>query len=141
MLPDIEWQNVTARKIPRAIREFVLRFLPSIESLETFVVLQRNTTRSWSAADIAVELGMAESTAEDVLERLASNNFLDVKISNEILYRFNPATAALEQSAALCADLYRRERIAMVNLVTAAPVSPMRDFAEAFRLTKARRDG
>ena len=132
---------MAAPKVPKPIREFVLRFLPSIEHLETFVVLHRNTTRSWSAADIAIELGVAESTAADVLERLASNNFLDVKISNEILYRFNPATVALEQSAAACADLYRRERIAMINIVTAAPVSPMRDFAEAFRLTKGRRDG
>jgi DNA-binding IclR family transcriptional regulator len=132
---------VAARKIPKAVRNFVLRYMPSVEHLETLMVLLRNTTRSWSAADVAGELGIAESTAADVLERLASDNFLDVKISNEILYRFNPATAVLEQAAAACSDLYRRERIAMINIVTAAPVSPMRDFAEAFRLTKGRRNG
>jgi hypothetical protein len=132
---------VAAPKIPREIREFVARFLPSVEHLEAFIVLHKNTTRSWSAADMAVELRIPESTAEDVLERLASDNFLDVKISNDILYRFNPATDALEALSARVADLYVRERIAMINVVTAATLSPIHDFAEAFRLKKGRKDG
>jgi hypothetical protein len=131
---------VAATKIPKDIREFVARYLPSVEHLEVFIVLQRNTTRSWSAPDMSTELRIPESTAENVLERLASDNLLDVKISNEILYRFNPATAALETSAALCADLYVRERIAMINLVMAATLGPMHDFAEAFRIKKGTRD-
>jgi hypothetical protein len=132
---------VAAPKIPREIREFVARFLPSVEHLEAFIVLHKNTTRSWSAADMAVELRIPESTAEDVLERLASDNFLDVKISNDILYRFNPATDALGALSARVADLYVRERIAMINVVTAATLSPIHDFAEAFRLKKGRKDG
>ena len=131
---------MAATKIPKDIREFVARYLPSVEHLEIFIVLQRNTTRSWSAPDMSTELRIPESTADNVLERLASDNFLDVKISNEILYRFNPATAALETSAALCADLYARERIAMINLVMAATLRPMHDFAEAFRIKKGTRD-
>lgn len=132
---------MAANRVPKEIREFVARFLPSVEHLETFITLQRNTTKSWSAPDIAAELRIPTSTAADVLEQLASNNFLDVKISNEILYRFNPATAALEEAAARCADFYVRERIAMINAVTAAPLTPMREFAEAFRIKKGRTDG
>lgn len=89
---------------------------------------------------MSAELRIPESTAADVLERLASDNFLDVKISNDILYRFNPATIALEEAAARCAEFYRRERIAMINMVMAAALGPMHDFAEAFRLKKGRSD-
>ena len=131
---------MAARKIPKDIREFVARFLPGVEYLETFIVLQRNTTRTWSPADVGIELRIQESTAADVLERLASDNFLDVKISNEILYRFNPATPALEARAARCAEFYLHERIGMINLVMAATLGPMHDFAEAFRIKKARGD-
>jgi hypothetical protein len=127
---------VTATRIPKEIRDFVARFLPSVEHLETFIALQRNTTKSWSAQDLCAELRIPESVAGDVLERLASHNFLDVRISNEILYRFNPATPALDASAAACADFYRRERIAMINLVMAATLGPLHDFAEAFRIKK-----
>ena len=128
-------------KIPKDVREFIVRYLPSVEHLETFIVLQRNTTRSWNAADVSAELRIPESTAADVLEQLASDNFLDVKISNEILYRFNPATAPLEDMAARCADLYLHQRIAIINTVLAASVGPMHDFAEAFRFKKGNAGG
>ena len=129
---------MAATRIPRDIKDFVARFLPSVEHLETFITLQRNTTKSWSAQDLSAELRIPESVAGDILERLASDNFLDVKISNEILYRLNPATAALEGASTLCADFYQRERIAMINLVMAATLGPMRDFAEAFRLKRGK---
>lgn len=133
---------MSSSKLPKEVREFVARFLPSVEHLETLIALQRNTTRSWSPSDIAAELRIQEATAADVLERLASDNFLDVKISNDILYRFNPATAELEAISARCADFYVRERIAMTHLVMAASLGPMHDFAEAFRLKKrAKNDG
>ena len=132
---------MAAPRIPREVRDFVARYLPSVEHLETFIVLQRNSTRSWSASDLSAELRIPQSAAEDVLERLASDNFLDVKISNEILYRFNPATAALEAVSAQCAESYQRERIAMINLVMAAAIGPMHDFAEAFRIKKGRNHG
>jgi hypothetical protein len=127
---------VAAPHIPKEVRDFVARFLPSVEHLETFITIQRNTTKSWSAADLSVELRIPESEASGVLERLASDNFLDVKISNEILYRFNPANAALESAAAQCAHCYLHHRIAMINLVMAATLRPMHDFAEAFRIKK-----
>jgi len=132
---------VASSRIPKDVRDFVARFLPSVEHLETFIVLQRNTTRSWSASDLSAELRIPQSAADDLLERLASDNFLDVRISNEILYRFNPATAALEAASALCAEFYQRERIAMINLVMSATLGPMHDFAEAFRLKKGKSNG
>jgi hypothetical protein len=132
---------VAVPKVPKDIREFIARYLPSVEHLETFIVLQRNTTRSWNAADVAAELRIPETTAADVLERLASDNFLDVKISNEILCRFNPATAALEDLAARCADMYLRQRIAIINTVMTASLGPMHDFAEAFRFKKGKAGG
>ncbi len=63
---------MAATKIPKDIREFVARYLPTVEHLEIFIVLQRNATRSWSAPDMSTELRIPESTAEDVLEQLAS---------------------------------------------------------------------
>jgi hypothetical protein len=126
--------------LPRAVRDFVARFLPDVEHLEAFIILQRNPARSWNASDLSAELRIPESSAEAVLERLASDNFLDVKISNEILYRFSPATAEREAASAQCAAVYQRERIAMTNFVMSGTLGPMRDFAEAFRIKKGKRN-
>ena len=110
---------MVSTSIPGDIQDFLAHYLPGLDYLETFIVLQRNASRLWSATDVSAELRIPTATAEQVLERLASDNFLEVKIANELLYRFNPATAALETSAAHCADLYVHERIAMISLVTA----------------------
>jgi hypothetical protein len=107
------------------VQDFVVRFLPSVEHLEIFIVLQRNTARSWSAREIATQVRISEAAAARVLERLASDNFLAVRISNDILYRFNPANDALRALSAGCADWYGRERISMIKLLTDAIVSPL----------------
>ena len=124
------------QKVPAEIREFVARHLKTVEHLEVFMLLQRTASRSWSPSDIAAELRIPEDTAATVLEQLASDNFLDIKILNDILYRFNPATPALEAVAKRSAEFYVRARIAMMNLVTTRGLGPIQDFADAFRLKK-----
>lgn len=108
---------MTAARVPKDIRQFVARFLPRVEHLEVLMILQRAAARSWSPSEIAAWLRIPESTAADVLEQLALDNFLDVKISNEILYRFKPATADLVLAVADCAEFYQRERTAMIDAV------------------------
>lgn len=122
--------------IPADVRDFIARYLPSVEHLEIFVILQRQPTRSWSPPEMAEELRITVGTAADALEQLASQNFLDIRISNDILYRFNPATPALTREANRCAEYYVSERITVINLVTAGGLGAIRSFAEAFRLKK-----
>lgn len=100
------------------------------------MLLRQNTTRSWNGREIAAELRISSATADAVLERLASHNFLDVKLSNDILYRYNPMAPELESLATRCADFYLRERIAIINLVTSGTLMPLQDFADAFRLKR-----
>lgn len=120
--------------IPDDIRAFIIRYLTSIEHLEVFVLLQRSIDRYWSASEVAAELRIPIARSEQVLERLASNNFLDIKILNDVVYRFNPATSDIDEISNRCAALYRTERLAMIKLIMSAPSDPMRDFADAFRI-------
>ena len=112
-------------KVPPDIRDFVDRCLPGLAFLETLMLLCDGRTRSWSASAVAQAAGLDESVAADVLERLAQDNLLDVTISNDVLYRFNPATRALAELSLRCADLYARERTSLITLVTAGPTRPM----------------
>jgi hypothetical protein len=111
---------VACSRVPKDVRDFVAGHLPSVDDLEALMLLQRTAARSWSSPELAAELRISESTAEAVLERLASCNFLDVKISNDVLFRFNPVSPDLGVMAARCAECYVRDRSAMINLVTPA---------------------
>lgn len=108
---------VSSPPVPKEIRDFVARHLRSVEHLEAFILLRQNTARAWTSREIAEELHIAGATADTVLEHLASDNFLDVKISSDILFRYSPASAKLAEIAARCAEYYGRERMAIVNLV------------------------
>lgn len=105
--------------VPADVRDFIAWYLPDVEHLEVLMALQRNAARAWSPSAVAAELRIPTGTAADALERLARDNFLEVKISNEILYRFNPANPGLAAAARRCADFYSREREAMIDLLAA----------------------
>jgi hypothetical protein len=110
---------VSYNRIPIEVRQFVARFLPSVAHLETFIVLQKDPTRWWTAAELAQDVRIGDATAADILEQFASANFLAVRISGDILYRFNPATHAIESTSSRCADWYIFERLTMIDLITA----------------------
>jgi hypothetical protein len=82
------------------------------------VSAQRRTPRS--VHDAASESGRILEPARDG-SGASRDNFLDIKISNEVMYRFDPPDPALAQAAQQCADFYGRDRIAMMNLVTMTP--------------------
>jgi hypothetical protein len=128
-------------RILKEVKEFIARYLPSVEHLEVFMLLQQNPARSWSPADVAAELAIPDHAAAGVLERLASDNFLDIRILKDVVYRFNPVSPALAEVAARCADTYRRERILLTKLATAAATGPMHDFADSFRLKRDKGSG
>jgi hypothetical protein len=115
---------VSHYRVPVDVRQFVARFLTSVAHLETFIVLQKDPTRWWNAAQLAADIGIAEATAADVLEQFASANFLAVRISGDILYRFNPATDAIESISSRCADWYLFERVTLIDFVITAATRP-----------------
>jgi hypothetical protein len=122
-----------SNRIPTEIRQFVARFLPSVAHLETFIALQKDPMRWWNAAELAEDVRIGEATAADVLEQFASANFLAVRISGDILYRFNPATRAIESISSRCRDWYIFERPTMIDFIKTAAHSRRDDFSGLFR--------
>jgi hypothetical protein len=64
----------------------------SIEELEVLLRLADNRARYCSAATIATEAGLPPVAASAALETLASRNLLDVRITDTVLYRLDPAS-------------------------------------------------
>jgi hypothetical protein len=94
------------------------------------MLLQRTRERFSSAAEIADELTMTHEAAAQVLENLGSYNLLDVKVSDDLRYRYNPATPTLDSAATQSAESYQRQRIALIRLVTTGSGRATRTFAE-----------
>ena len=128
-------------KNQRDVKDFVAKYVPSVEHLEVLALLQRNPTKSWNPVEVAAELRIRDVVAADVLERLASDNFLSIQLLNDVSYRFSPVSATLSEAAARCIDTYRREPIAVIRLIMSGASEPIRDFARAFRIKQDKSSG
>jgi hypothetical protein len=81
---------------------------------------------------------VAERLARATLERFAQQNLLDIRISDDVRYRFQPGTDQLETAASAFAAAYRRDPALVVQYVaeSAAETDSLRDFADAFRIRR-----
>lgn len=127
--------------IPQDVQLFLERCIAGLEDLEILLFLLHHDDRAFTAASVAAELGLPQRTSAEVLERLGSQNLLDVRIAHDVLYRYNPGTAQLRQDTQALADIYQLRRAAVLTLVVSKAPSSVQTFADAFRIRKRKDDG
>jgi hypothetical protein len=121
-----------------AVTAFVDSHILSVDDLRIFFACADNPDRWWSSTALGRELGVAERIARATLERFAQQNLLDIRISDDVRYRFQPGTGQLEAAASAFAAAYRRDPALVVQYVarSAAETDSLRDFADAFRIRR-----
>jgi hypothetical protein len=119
-------------------RRFIDRCVESVEQLEVLLLLLHAPDKSWTVDTVAGSLGMTRDPAATALERLGSRNLLDVRIADDVYYRFNPGSPDLAAGARALSAAYRESRVAVLGFLASRPARHLRDFADAFRL---RNDG
>jgi hypothetical protein len=117
-------------------RELVERCLGSVLALEVFFLLHRDASRMWSPSAVAGELGAALGRTERVLEQLGVRGIAGVKLGQEVLYSYAPASKELADMIDRCSVELRTRRVAVLELLEQKPRSPIGDFADAFRIRK-----
>jgi hypothetical protein len=65
---------------------FLRESIRSVDELETILLLHRDTSRWWSAEQIADVLTMRAEVAALALESLAGRNLLDVRVGASLAY-------------------------------------------------------
>ena len=120
--------------VPPRVVEFTTSHLVTLEDLEVLVTCMENPERWWSPADVALQLGMSQAAARRSLDQLARHNLFDLRITDDVRYRFAPGAPELEADAAAWLAEYRRSPLAVVRLITGG--RGVRDFADAFRIRR-----
>jgi hypothetical protein len=120
--------------IPLPVRRFLERRIESVEQLEVLLLLYQFADRSWNAAAVAEALRLLRPAAARSLEALGRRDLLDVRIGDDMWYRFSPATPELTATVRQVADAYREYRTPVMAFVTARRRRPLQDFADAFRI-------
>lgn len=119
------------------LADFARSHIGSTEELRIFILCVDHPDRWWSAAAAARELTVTPLLARQGLEQLARGNLLDIRITDDVRYRFRPGTPELESTALAFADAFRRDPVTIVQFVSrSARRDSLRDFADAFRIRR-----
>jgi hypothetical protein len=111
--------------------------LPSAEQLQILLLLQGDRERSWTAPEVAAQLGTPPESTAMRLFLLASNGILGFESSGVPRYRYaasDPETDGLINDVVRA---YEENQSAVIELVGGSTgADPLRSFSDAFRLKR-----
>jgi hypothetical protein len=125
------------RALSQLVIGFVIAQLRTIDDLHLLVAMSGAQDRWFDADRVARELGIGKQPARSALEHLASRNLLEIRVTGDVRYQFNPGTPHLRDAAYACVDAYRKSPMALWRLASEQlDHRSLRDFADAFKIRR-----
>lgn len=119
--------------ISESLKRFLREQIHTVFRLEVLLLLHRNRSRSFTAAEVAQELSFESDLAQQQLTALVT---LDVIRTNadQSHYRYAPVNAELRSMVDQLAAGYSRQRVPILSVILAEHPDRTRLFSEAFRM-------
>lgn len=124
------------QSIPEEIVRFVLTSIPSVPHLEALLLLRNEAQQEWNAQMVARWLYTNQATANEVLSDLSEAGFLTARKESNHLYRYFPQSPEQGQMVDRLAEVYKKNLIAVTELIHAKGKVKAQQFADAFILRK-----
>lgn len=119
-----------------AVREFIARFLPSIDHLDALLLLARDESRWWTSHDAAGALHCAPPGCEKALADLVRFGLAELTVNG---YRYRPTTDSLRVAVSRLETMNRERPVSLIReLYRGSPSA--RTFSDAFRLRRTEDD-
>lgn len=124
-------------QIPDELVAFLKGRLTTADQIEIVLLLLRDPSRSWTASEVSVELGMAPESAAMRLFLLASQGLILFEPSSVPRYRYAGADETADRLLRELAQTYATNRAEVIRAIDArTDADPLRSFADAFKLKK-----
>jgi hypothetical protein len=126
---------MSGESLPSAVKDFLARYIRSVEQLEVLLLLRSQPARSWTATEVYEVVRSSLGSIGERLEGFCDAGFF-VKTQNEPpAFRYaeeNPQSRAVDEVAAA----YRTWRVRIIETIFTAEVDPLKSFSDAFRIRK-----
>lgn len=122
-------------ELPEDVREFIGRYIDSVEQLRVLLLLGANPDRAWTLAEITEDLRSSEIS---IAQRLAGLYERKVLLPAEEggdprLHRFTPGSPGLRPLVRQLIELNRAKPYRLIDAIYSRPSSSLRAFSEAFK--------
>lgn len=118
------------------LKAFIKEQIQTVFRLEVLLLLHSEQSRSFTPADVALQLGFEKDVAQDQLRSLATLGLLVESNTNEAKYSYQPANVGIGSMVDELAVTYSERRVPVLSLFLNDCSDRTRVFAEAFRLIK-----
>jgi hypothetical protein len=126
---------VPAEDISTSIREFIARFIRSVEQLEILILFSKDPSVTWSAQKVYDTILSTPQSVQRWLDDLVRDRLLEKLPGEEARYRCGDDEALLSQVTEL-AELYRTKPVGVIETIYRREANAARSFADAFRIKK-----
>lgn len=121
-------------QISEELRRFVKDKISTVLRLEILLLLHDQHPRSFSAAEIAHELGIEAEATQNELTALEAFGLAIQATADESRYMYHPADATLRSMVEQLANAYTTRRVPILSVILADNSHRTRLFAEAFKI-------
>lgn len=118
------------------LKTFIKDQIQTVFRLEVLLLLHGEQAKSFTPADVALELGFERDMAREQLRSLATLGLLVQSNTDEPKYSYHPANVGLGSMVDELAVTYSKRPVPILSLILTEPTDRTRLFAEAFRLIK-----
>lgn len=128
------------QKIPKEIQEFLIENIESVGQLEVLARILKDPKKTWTAEDLRSTLHSSHQAIEQHLKRLIKIGAVSYDSQNgEYLYR--PIDDRLNRILTALNSAYTTFPARVIEIVYNKSDQVLRDFVDAFKLRKDRKDG
>lgn len=115
--------------------QFIREKIDTVSHLETLLLLWKTRPGVWTAENVAKRIYVSPEAAQRLLRELADSGMIASAPGAQDAYLCDPA-AGLSELIGQVDAFYRQNLVAVSRMIHAKPPAAVRQFADAFRLTK-----
>jgi hypothetical protein len=123
--------------IPTEVRQFVAKYVRSLDQLEVLLLISALPDREWSVDEVYSVVRSNPSVVAERLEHFVHAGFLTRSGTQPPMYRFAPRSNELAAAVLAVSAAYKMSRHKIVEMIYSPEAEdPLLGFSEAFRFKR-----
>ncbi|MGE4108204.1 MAG: hypothetical protein AB7F66_13400 [Bacteriovoracia bacterium] len=127
---------MTKDNIPEDIRNFVLKYIDTVELLSILLLLKATPEKEWTSEEIENVIRSSSASIERRLSDLYSRGILTRKYPNDDRHVFSPKTKEISDVVDKLVIYNITYPYRLINLIYSKPAEALRTLADAFRVDR-----
>lgn len=123
-------------ELSEELRQFIERYITSLEQLEILFLLYKEPNRAWTVEDV---FNLTQTNLHSVAERLqllVTLGFVAAEGTPKPVFRFHPASEAVAQRIAELRKAYSLSKYRVIEAIFSKPRDQAQIFADSFKLRR-----